>query len=132
MRGESFSKWCSLLVAITGRRGSGLSAAAEFTVCSLCTSGRKPKSPNDKIISPVVILEPLANMMPNGMRRMASLFVSRACPLALNPSLQVVDQPISKTVDLGASSWTDAFTTLNKILSREYPLPLAAHRLAAA
>ena len=38
------------------------------------------------------------------------------------PAPWVVDQiNLPKTVDLSASSWNDAFTTLNKILSREYP-----------
>ena len=55
------------------------------------------------------------------MRRMAFLF-ALCVPAYAQPSPRVVDQiNFPKTVDLSASSWTDAFTTLNKILSREYP-----------
>jgi carboxyl-terminal processing protease len=55
------------------------------------------------------------------MRRMAFLF-ALCLPACAQSSPRVVDQiNFPKTVDLRASSWTDAFTTLNKILSREYP-----------
>jgi len=55
------------------------------------------------------------------MRRMAFLF-ALCLPACAQSSLPVVDQiNFPKTVDLSASSWTDAFTALNKILSREYP-----------
>ena len=40
-------------------------------------------------------------------------------PAYAQPSPQVVDQiNFPKTVDLSVSSWTDAFTTLNKVLKR--------------
>jgi carboxyl-terminal processing protease len=52
---------------------------------------------------------------------MAFLF-ALCLPACAQSSPRVVDQiNFPKTVDLRASSWTDAFTTLNKILSREYP-----------
>ena len=55
------------------------------------------------------------------MRRTAVLF-ALCLPAYAQPSPQVVDQiNFPKTVDLSASSWTDAFTTLNKVLKREYP-----------
>jgi carboxyl-terminal processing protease len=55
------------------------------------------------------------------MRRMAFLF-ALCLPACAQSSLPVVDQiNFPKTVDLSASSWTDAFTAVNKILSREYP-----------
>jgi carboxyl-terminal processing protease len=55
------------------------------------------------------------------MRRMAFLF-ALCLPAYAQPSPRVVDQiNFPKTVDLSASSWTDVFTTLNKVLSREYP-----------
>lgn len=53
--------------------------------------------------------------------RMALLF-TLYLPACAQPSPQVVDQvDFRKTVDLSASSWTDAFKTMSKILSREYP-----------
>jgi len=52
---------------------------------------------------------------------MAFLF-ALCLPACAQSSPRVVDQiNFPKTVDLSASSWTDAFTALNKILSREYP-----------
>jgi carboxyl-terminal processing protease len=63
----------------------------------------------------------MQNMTTNGLRRMAFLFVLCLRAYA-QPSPRVVDQiNFPKTVDLSASSWSDAFATLNKILSREYP-----------
>ena len=60
-------------------------------------------------------------MRSNGIRRTAVLF-ALCLPTYAQPSPQVVDQiNFPKTVDLSASSWTDAFTTLNKVLKREYP-----------
>ena len=57
----------------------------------------------------------------NGIWRMVFLFV--LCPPACaQTSPKVVDQiNFPKTVDLSSSSWTDAFKTMSKILSREYP-----------
>jgi carboxyl-terminal processing protease len=60
-------------------------------------------------------------MTASGMRRMAFLFVL-CLPACAQPSPRVVDQiNFPKTVDLSASSWTDAFMTLNKVMSKEYP-----------
>jgi carboxyl-terminal processing protease len=60
-------------------------------------------------------------MMPIGMRRMAFLF-ALCLPTYAQLSPRIVDRiNFPKTVDLSASPWTDAFTTLNEILSREYP-----------
>jgi carboxyl-terminal processing protease len=57
----------------------------------------------------------------NRIRRMALLF-ALCLPACAQPSPPVVDQiNFPKAVDLSASSWIDAFTTLSKILSREYP-----------
>jgi carboxyl-terminal processing protease len=67
------------------------------------------------------IWEPRADMTANDVRRIAFLLVL-CLPANAQPSPRIVDQiDFPKTVDLSASSWTDAFTTLNKILSREYP-----------
>src|ERR1700733_14021460 len=51
------------------------------------------------------------------------LFLSVLClPSCAQTSPQVVDQiNFPRTLDLSASSWTDAFMTLNKIQRREYP-----------
>jgi carboxyl-terminal processing protease len=55
------------------------------------------------------------------MRRMAVLFALCLAAYA-QPSPKVVDQiNLPKRVDLSASPWTNAFTTLNKVLRREYP-----------
>jgi carboxyl-terminal processing protease len=60
-------------------------------------------------------------MTASGMRRMAFLFVL-CLPVCAQPSPRAVDQiNFPKTVDLSVSSWTDAFTALNKVMSREYP-----------
>ena len=51
-----------------------------------------------------------------------AFFFALCLPVCAQPSPRVVDRiNLPKRVDLSASSWTDAFTTLNKILSREYP-----------
>jgi carboxyl-terminal processing protease len=57
----------------------------------------------------------------NWMRRMAFLF-TLCLPACGQLSPRVVDQiNFPKTADLSASSWSDAFATLNKTLRREYP-----------
>ena len=61
-------------------------------------------------------------MTANDVRRMAFLLV-RCLPANAQPSPRIVDQiDFPKAVDLSASSWTDAFTTLNKILSTPHGL----------
>ena len=66
-------------------------------------------------------------MTTNGMRRMAFLF-ALCLPAYAQPSPRVVDEiNFPKTVDLSASSWTDAFTALNNVLSREYPFTRWRH-----
>jgi carboxyl-terminal processing protease len=60
-------------------------------------------------------------MAANDVRSMALLFVL-CLPSYAQPSPRIVDQiDFPKTVDLSALSWTDAFATLNKTMSREYP-----------
>ena len=60
-------------------------------------------------------------MTTDGKQRKAFLF-ALCVPAYAQPSPRVVDQiNFPKTVDLRASSWSDAFATLNKILSRECP-----------
>jgi carboxyl-terminal processing protease len=55
------------------------------------------------------------------MRLIASLFAF-CLPICAQLSPKVVDQiQFPKTVDLSAVSWTDAFASLSKIMSREYP-----------
>jgi carboxyl-terminal processing protease len=56
-----------------------------------------------------------------GIRWMAFL-LALCLPACAQLSPRVVDQiNFPKTLDLSASSWSDAFATLNKTLSREYP-----------
>jgi carboxyl-terminal processing protease len=60
-------------------------------------------------------------MKTNGILGMALLF-ALYLPACAQTSPKVVDQiNLPKSVDLSTSSWTDSFTTLNKILRREYP-----------
>jgi carboxyl-terminal processing protease len=60
-------------------------------------------------------------MMVNEVRRTAFLLILSlpACPQLSSQVVDHIDFP--KTVDLSASSWTDAFATTSNILSREYP-----------
>jgi carboxyl-terminal processing protease len=56
-----------------------------------------------------------------GMRLVAS-FLALCIPAFAQLRPQVVDQvQYPKPVDLSGQSWTDAFASLNKIMSREYP-----------
>jgi carboxyl-terminal processing protease len=60
-------------------------------------------------------------MTNNGVRLISILF-TLCLPVCAQAPPQVIDQiEIPKTVDLSDSSWTDAFATMTKILSREYP-----------
>jgi carboxyl-terminal processing protease len=60
-------------------------------------------------------------MTTNGMQLIVFVFVL-FLPAYAQPSPPLVDKiNFPRTVDLSTSSWTDAFTTLNTVLSKEYP-----------